>query len=54
MGDNYGAVDDFFNRHEKLVYGLPPEGKIVVDEINFQYQNFHYGCMQLELITGKI
>ncbi len=40
IGDEYGAIDDFFNRSENLVYGLPHTGKVTVEEIVYHYQDF--------------
>lgn len=40
IGNDHGAVDAFFNRPEDNVTGLPPHGKITVDEIKFHYPQF--------------
>ena len=40
IGTDHGAVDVFFNRPEDGVFGLPPKGRITVDEITFRFPNF--------------
>ena len=40
IGTDHGAIDVFFNRPEDGVFGLPPKGRITVDEITFYYPNF--------------
>lgn len=40
MGTDHGAVDAFFNRPEDGVFGLPPKGRITVDEIKLSFPNF--------------
>jgi hypothetical protein len=40
IGTDHGAVDEFFNRPEDGVTGLPPKGKITVDEVKFHYPQF--------------
>lgn len=40
IGTDHGAVDVFFNRPEDGVFGLPPKGRITVDEITLYYPNF--------------
>jgi hypothetical protein len=40
IGTDHGAVDEFFNRPEDGVAGLPPKGRITVDEIKFYYPKF--------------
>lgn len=40
IGTDHGAIDVFFNRPEDGVFGLPPKGRITVDEIIFHYPNF--------------
>lgn len=40
IGTDHGAVEAFFNRPEDGVFGLPPKGRITVDEVNFHYPNF--------------
>jgi len=39
VGTDHGAIDVFF-RPEDNVAGLPPKGKVTVDEIVFHYQKF--------------
>jgi hypothetical protein len=40
IGEDYGAIDDLFNRFENEVVGLPNKGKVNVGEIVFLYPNF--------------
>ena len=40
IGDDYGAIDDFFNRFENKVNALPPHGRVYVDEITIHYPDF--------------
>lgn len=40
IGTDHGAIDEFFNRPEDGVFGLPPKGRITVDEITHYYPNF--------------
>lgn len=40
IGTDHGAIDVFFNRPEDGVFGLPPKGRITVDEITHYFPNF--------------
>ncbi len=40
IGLDYGAKDEFFNRYEHEVVGLPSRGKVSIDDINYHYPNF--------------
>lgn len=40
IGTDHGAIDAFFNRHENGVFGLPPKGEIIVDELKLHYPKF--------------
>jgi hypothetical protein len=40
IGTDHGAVEAFFNRPEDGVSGLPPKGRITVDEVKFHYPKF--------------
>jgi hypothetical protein len=40
IGTDHGAIESFFNRPEDGVTGLPPKGRITVDEVKFHYPNF--------------
>lgn len=40
IGDNHGAKDCFFNRHENQVVGFPAKGKIKLREIVYHFPNF--------------
>lgn len=40
IGEKYGAEDIYFNRYENEVVGLPPQGKIKIDEVVLHYPNF--------------
>lgn len=52
MGDDHGALDIFFNRPENEVYGLPPKGKIRLEEIHW-YPDFPLRLYALK-ITDEI
>lgn len=40
IGTDHGAVDEFFNRVEDRVTGLPPKGKIRIGEFKAHFQQF--------------
>jgi hypothetical protein len=40
IGDRYGAIDKFFNRHEDEVNALPPKGKIRLGKTEIHHPNF--------------
>ena len=40
IGDDHGAINDFFNRKEDEVFGLPPHGKVTVHSIGFHFPQF--------------
>lgn len=40
IGTDHGAIDLFFNRPEDGVTGLPPHGRLTVDEVYFHYPKF--------------
>lgn len=40
IGTDHGALDEFFNRFEDRVTGLPPKGKVNIGELKFHFQNF--------------
>jgi hypothetical protein len=40
IGEDHGAIDDFFNREENQVTGLPSHGKVNIEEISYHYPNF--------------
>jgi len=40
IGEDYGAIDELFNRFENEVIGLPNKGKVNVGEIVFLYPDF--------------
>jgi hypothetical protein len=40
IGTDYGAIEDFFNRHENIVTGLPPKGKLSISEVSFHFPDF--------------
>ncbi|MCF1420436.1 hypothetical protein [Mangrovimonas futianensis] len=40
IGDNHGAIDEIFNRHENEVDGLPAQGKLQLGEFNYHFPNF--------------
>lgn len=40
IGTDHGALDEFFNRVEDRVTGLPPQGKIAIGEFKAHFQKF--------------
>ncbi len=40
IGEDYGATDILFNRHENEVIGLPTKGRVHLGEIHHYYPNF--------------
>lgn len=40
IGEDHGAEDVFFNRHENEVKGLPVQGEVVINELTYYYPNF--------------
>ncbi len=40
IGEDYGAIDALFNRHENQVQGLPSKGIVRLGEITFHYPDF--------------
>ena len=40
IGDNHGAIDEIFNRHENEVDGLPAKGKLRLGEFDYYFPNF--------------
>ena len=40
IGDDYGAIDELFNRFENEVVGLPNKGAVKLGEITFLFPNF--------------
>lgn len=40
IGTDHGALDEFFNRVENRVTGLPPQGKISIGEFKVHFQQF--------------
>lgn len=40
IGDNHGAIDEIFNRHENEVDGLPTQGQLKLGEFNYHFPNF--------------
>jgi hypothetical protein len=53
IGNDHGALDEFFNRNENEVKGLPPQGKTTVAEITFYYPKFPLRLYALK-ITDSI
>jgi hypothetical protein len=53
IGEKYGAEDVYFNRFENEVVGLPPQGKIRIDEIVLHYPHFPLRLYALK-ITNEI
>lgn len=40
IGDNHGAIDEIFNRHENEVDGLPAQGQLQLGEFDYYFPNF--------------
>lgn len=40
IGTDHGALDEFFNRPENNVTGLPPHGKITIGEFKLHFKQF--------------
>ncbi len=53
IGEDHGAIDDFFNRSENEVKGLPVQGKVVIEEITYHYPEFPLRIYALK-ITNNI
>jgi hypothetical protein len=49
IGEDHGAIDIFFNRHENEVKGLPSKGKIQVQEVEYFFPNFPLRLYALRL-----
>ena len=53
IGDEHGAKDELFNRHENEVTGLPSKGKISLGEFTYHYPRFSLRLYALK-ITDEI
>ena len=53
IGDDHGAIDELFNRHENEVTGLPSKGKISLGEFTYHYPKFSLRLYALK-ITDEI
>lgn len=53
IGDNHGAIDEIFNRHENEVDGLPSHGNIKLGEFDYYFPNFPLRLYALK-ITEEI
>lgn len=53
IGNDYGAIDELFNRDENEVKGLPVQGKVKINEITYHYPNFPLRLYALK-ITNNI
>ena len=40
IGTDHGAIDEFFNRFENRVTGLPPQGAVRIGEFKVHFQHF--------------
>lgn len=49
IGDEHGANDELFNRHENEVTGLPSKGKISLGEFTYHYPNFSLRLYALKI-----
>jgi hypothetical protein len=53
IGEDHGAIDEFFNRFENEVIGLPNKGKAVVSGITFLYPNIPLRLYALRVNNRK-
>lgn len=53
IGEDHGAIDELFNRHENEVTGLPSKGKISLGEFTYHYPSFSLRLYALK-ITDEI
>ena len=49
IGEQHGAIDDFFNRHENQVKGLPPTGKVRIEGITYLFPDFSLRLYALKI-----
>ncbi|MEP4532683.1 MAG: hypothetical protein ABJ004_06330 [Cyclobacteriaceae bacterium] len=49
IGDDHGAIDELFNRHENEVEGLPLHGKVCLKDVTFHYPEFPLRIYALRL-----
>ncbi len=49
IGDEHGAKDELFNRHENEVTGLPSKGKISLGEFTYHYPRFSLRLYALKI-----
>ena len=54
IGNNHGAVDEIFNRHENQVDGLPGKGKIKLGEFNYFFPKFPIRLYALRITENII
>lgn len=53
IGDDHGAIEELFNRHENEVTGLPTQGRINLGELTYHYPDFPLRIYALK-ITEEI
>lgn len=53
IGEDHGAIDELFNRHENEVDGLPLKGFLILGNTKFNYPNFPLRLFALR-ITNSI
>jgi hypothetical protein len=53
IAEDHGAIDDFFNRAENEVKGLPVQGKVIINEVTYYYPEFPLRLYALK-ITNNI
>ena len=49
IGEDYGAIDELFNRDENQVQGLPLHGKVSLGDVRFHYPDFPLRLYALRL-----
>ena len=49
IGDEYGAIAPFFNRQKNDIAGLPPKGRVCVENITFHYPEFPFRLYALRI-----
>lgn len=54
IGDDHGAVDEFFNRYENEVSGLPLQGRIKLGSFTYHYPQFPLRLYALKITEGIV
>ena len=54
IGNRYGALDAFFNRHENQVFGLPNSGKCRLGAFSYHFPGFPLRLYALRITEGIV